>query len=143
MKAIYRMGFDAWGKGITKKEYLHSCIISEKYKLGDWYCLEKNNELVSSIIIYRSGFSLAENYCGFGSISTSPTYRGKGYADHLIAKCITSLEQKKYLGIFLFSEVGNTLYRKHGFCGVRNHEKEGLMFLSINGGNQPTAPSYF
>ena len=143
MESIYMMGFDAWGKDTTKHVYLESCCNSEKYKRGNWYCIEKNNEIVSSIIIYRGSFGLSEKYCGFGSIATSPIHRNKGNAGHLISESVKRLVQGKYLGIFLFSEVGNSLYSKHGFCQVTGHEKEGLTFLSINGGSQPEAPSYF
>jgi len=143
MESIYMMGIDAWGSDTTEQEYLQSCRSSEKYKLGTWYCLEKNNERLSSIIIYSGVFGLQEKYGGFGSISTNPMHRNKGYAGDLIADSIKRLEQEQYLGIFLFSEVGTSLYGKYGFCQVGGYEKDGLMFLGINGGSKTTAPSYF
>jgi len=143
MESIYMMGFDAWGENTTRKEYINACGNSEKYKLGKWYCIEKDNEIVSSIIIYCGSFGLGEKYCGFGSIATSPIHRNKGYAGHLIAESIKGLVQEQYSGVFLFSEVGTSLYSKHGFCQVTGYEKEGLMFLSINGGNQPEVPRHF
>jgi len=143
MESIYMMGFDVWGNNSTKEKYLSSCANSEKYKLGSWYCIEKNNELISSIIIYRCTLGLADKYCGFGSISTAPIHRNQGYAGILISQSIKSLEQNNCLGIFLFSEIGKSFYDKFGFCQVSGYGKEGLMFLSVNGGSQPAAPSYF
>ena len=143
MNSIYSMGFDAWGENATTEEYINACTNSEKYKLGKWYCIEGDNEILSSIIIYFGSSGLVEKYCSFGSIATSPNHRNKGYASHLIAESVKNLVQEQYLGIFLFSEVGTSLYSKHGFCQVPGYEKEGLMFLSINSGSQPAAPSHF
>jgi len=67
MESIYLMGIDTWGRHTTKQDYLQSCISSEKYKRGTWYCMEVNNELVSSIIYINKSDSQKQRLRG-------PTY---------------------------------------------------------------------
>ncbi len=143
MKEIYQMSFDAWGGDLTENAYIKSCYNSEKYKLGNWYCLEESGEVISSLIIYSSCLGLADNYMGLGSISTKPIFRRLGYADKLIRYCIDYLSKSNCHGLFLFSEIGTKMYEKYNFKTVKEREPDGLMFLNFKGSIQPKAPNYF
>lgn len=87
MKDVYQMSYDAWGGELSEEDYVKSCYDSEKYKLGTWFCLEENTEVISSLIIYSNCLGLSDKYAGLGSIATKPSYRNKGYARELINSC--------------------------------------------------------
>jgi len=140
---IYMMGYDVWGGQDSEDTYIEACEASEKYKQGSWYCLEKNNELVSSLISYKNCFGLSEKYCGLGSIATAPTHRRKGYAMVLIAQYLKLLKSENMAGIFLFSDINPYMYSKFGFTLVENYEDQGLMYLSLNGSGAIEIPKYF
>ena len=143
MDSIYLMGRDAWGSETSEPIYLESCRASKKYGLGQWYCLEQDGQLLSSIIIYQNCLGLADHYFGFGSIATVPAQRNKGFASHLIKNLINKISLAGSLGIFLYSEIGVEHYARHGFLPVPGNETDGLMFLATNGGCQPDTPEYF
>ena len=143
MDDIYLMGFDAWGENFSKSKYLNICRNSQKYKLGNWFCLDIEGKLVSSLIIYKNCLGLKEGYAGLGSIATQPKYRNIGYASALITNCISNLIQENAAGIFLFTEIGNEIYQRFGFHDVKGRENDGLMFLNINHASPPANPSYF
>lgn len=61
LDAIYTMGFDVWGDGLTLDDYLAGCRNSEKYLSGTWYVLVEKDRVVSSLIVYRDMFGLAKD----------------------------------------------------------------------------------
>jgi len=54
LDTIYLMGFDVWGEGLSRDEYLAGCQSSKKYQSGVWYVLSmKSRSLpLSSIATY-------------------------------------------------------------------------------------------
>ena len=83
MMDAYAHGYDAWGDGASLSDYLKRCSSSDKYALGEWYGLliqstsqnstmkrTQSSTLVSSLILYREGFSLPEGSVGIGSVAT-------------------------------------------------------------------------
>jgi len=143
MIAVYMMGFDVWAGSESESEYLAGCEVSEKYKLGHWYCLERDRDVVSSLIIYRDCFGLADEYYGLGSIATVPSQRKNGYATALIELCIQKLNRQSAMGVHLFSDIDPVFYSRLGFTRVESCEETGLMFLSLNGGRFLGPPKYF
>jgi predicted acetyltransferase len=106
------MGLDCWIEDLTESQYLESCHKSKKYQSGTWYVLEKEGELVSSLIV----FSLESDNYGIGSIATSPIHRNQGFASELIREVIQKLETKKNsTSIFLYSDIDSNFYRKFDF----------------------------
>ena len=138
---IYLMGKDVWGIDTNEQQYLEECHASEKYKLGQWYCLEINKQLISSLITYKNMFQLNKSSVGIGSVATVLSARNKGYASMLIQQCIEKLTVQGYSGVYLFSETNSTIYKDCGFEFV--HDNSNLMFLSINGGTLESNPTYF
>ena len=115
MNSIYMMGFDAWADGNSKEVYLNQCKDTPKYKQGNWYVLENNETILSSLIIYEKGFNLFDGSAGMGSIATNPTQRKKGYAAQLINLVCDIYKQKSYRGMYLFSDINPEYYQKLGF----------------------------
>lgn len=141
LTSIYMMGADVWCSDQTEQEYIEECKNSNKYKMGQWYCLEQEGAIVSSLIQYKNCFGLRRSFAGFGSVATSPQERKKGYARALIMSRIETLVADNYSGVYLFNETRSKLYESCGFESIAN--VEGLMFLSINGGVHESSPSYF
>ncbi len=109
---IFLMGFDVWSENLSEEEYLLSCRESKKYQSGTWYVLEKEGEIVSSLIVY----SLESDNYGIGSIATSPIHRNQGFASELIRDVIQQLETKKNsTSVFLYSDIDSNFYRKFDF----------------------------
>ena len=109
---IYLMGIDVWAEGATDTDYLDACRSSPKYKRGTWYVLEKDSNLLSSLIVYQQG----SKQFGIGSIATPKFLRKKGYASKLIFKVVAELEQKdQEVTIFLYSDISPEFYEKFGF----------------------------
>ena len=141
MDYIYLMGKDVWGIDTNEQQYLEECRASEKYTLGQWYVLEHNKQLVSSLIIYKNNFQLNQSFVGIGSVATMPSERNKGYAGALIQACIEKLIVQGYSGVYLFSETNSKIYNSCGFEFINGNNN--LMFLSINGGTHESNPTYF
>jgi len=145
MTAVYMMGFDVWAGRESGSDYLTGCAADKKYELGQWYGLEveQSSDLVSSLIIYRNCFGLADKYYGFGSIATVPLHRNNGYATALIELCIQKLKKDSAMGVYLLSDIDPGFYSRIGFSSVESYEETRLMFLSLNGGHSLGPPSYF
>jgi predicted acetyltransferase len=144
---IYMMGFDVWGEGITKEDYLLTCETTPKYKKGHWYVLVSDCTIVSSLIIYKSPhFNLPEGYVGIGSIATPKEKRKNGYASQLIEKTIRMLKQHNTTGIYLFSDIDPKFYEKFGFKLTEEFnpkQEDHCMLLNLSNNEPETHPSYF
>ena len=145
---IYMMGYDVWGDGATKIDYLNLCRDLSKYKKGQWYVLKDGDLLLSSLIVYK----LSENTFGIGSISTPIFLRKKGFASKLISQVIELLKNDfNAYAIFLYSDIEPEFYEKFGFeklpqsyqryktttCMVRGHD------LNRYFNHEFKAPEYF
>jgi N-acetylglutamate synthase-like GNAT family acetyltransferase len=115
LPTIYRMGHDAWGSELSDAEYQERCKHSAKYPQGTWYVLEKNGELVSSLIVYRSGFELPEGCWGIGSVATPPALRGNGYAPRMLNHVLDLARAADARALYLFSGIDPAYYAKFGF----------------------------
>ena len=134
---------DVWGVGSSEKHYLSECRNSDKYQLGKWYCLESSNIPVSSLIVYKNCFQLQDRFAGFGSISTDPQKRCKGYASKLIDACVENLKLEGCAGVYLHSETDSSIYKRLGFHTVSSFEETHLMFLEIVDVQHTSSPMYF
>lgn len=109
---IYQMGFDAWSDGSTLENYLEDCRASVKYRQGQWLVLEKNEELISSLLIHSFG----NNVFGIGSIATAHMHRKYGHASRLITFTLESLvRDKNAKAIYLYSDINRDFYHTFGF----------------------------
>lgn len=117
-ETIFMMGYDAWGEGLPEADYLRQCMSSPKYPQGTWYVLEDASGLVSSLIVYRTGFDLPADCWGIGSVATPPALRKKGYAGKLLQHVIDMAAEESIRGIYLFSGIDPDYYARFGFIPV-------------------------
>ncbi|CCO49769.1 conserved hypothetical protein [Vibrio nigripulchritudo SOn1] len=133
------MGYDTWSQNKTKDEYLIQCSESKKYQSGVWYVLLDNDRLISSLIVYSSGFSLPIDSYGIGSISTENSLRNKGFASFLIDKVVNELLSNRS-SIFLHSDIDYSFYEKFGF---RQIDESSCMVKNKGNLKSNIIPSYF
>ena len=148
MDSVYLMGMDVWSGGESADDYLKDCYGSEKYGKGQWLVLTLQGELVSSLILYRGGFNLPENYFGIGSVATRPEFRNTGYAAYLIEEVVCSIENEGCAGVYLFSDIGYEYYQKLGFSLVSSQStvsESPCMVRRLKTANSISAkmPAYF
>jgi N-acetylglutamate synthase-like GNAT family acetyltransferase len=119
--AIYEMGFDVWSDGDTLEEYLNGCRNSVKYRHGQWFVLEEDKNLVSSLLIHSF-----DNYIfGIGSIATSAPHRKFGHASKLIDAVIKNLqEQQNAKLIYLYSDINPEFYHRFGFVPLPKEQQQ-------------------
>ncbi len=120
LDAIYAMGFDVWGDGISYEEYLVGCRESQKYQAGTWYVLIDNEQILSSLIVYQNKFGLKDDCFGIGSVATPNRLRRRGYASNLVNLVKTELfAHRNCKAIFLYSDIDQQFYSKLGFITVK------------------------
>lgn len=115
LSIVYMMGYDVWAEGQSPEQYIESCSASEKYKQGTWFILVDEGKLLSSLIVYTSGFNIPYNYRGIGSVATALHYRSSGYSSFLINAVCDSLERQGVTGVYLHSDIGASFYERLGF----------------------------
>ncbi|MBP0603806.1 GNAT family N-acetyltransferase [Aeromonas sanarellii] len=116
LNAIFWMGFDAWGEGLSPTEYLASCHASQKYRSSVWYVLIVDNQPVSSLIVYRDRFGLGQGCFGIGSLATTPAMRGQGFGTHLL-RGVTGmlLDSPDAVATFLHADIDHHFYERLGY----------------------------
>ncbi|MBI5631785.1 MAG: GNAT family N-acetyltransferase [Elusimicrobia bacterium] len=141
LRAIYLMGYDAWGRGGSIDAYLLECERSPKYASGKWYVLEIAGRLLSALICYRNVFGLPQGAWGLGSLATSPESRRCGYASALIGEVLRIEEGPT----FLHADIAPAFYRRFGFVELSIRMQGAGSSIMVRGslpeGFRP--PSYF
>lgn len=157
MMDAYAHGYDAWGDGASLSDYLKRCSSSDKYALGEWYGLliqstsqnstmkrTQSSTLVSSLILYRDGFSLPEGSVGIGSVATAPNHRRQGYARRLVHGVIQRVCCGDVDSVWLWSDINPAFYATLGFRQVALKEQSALMYFGPQTNNPSTdLPDYF
>ncbi|WP_271814604.1 GNAT family N-acetyltransferase [Clostridium beijerinckii] len=123
---IYMMGYDAWGDGLSKPDYLLNCKSSIKYANGKWYVLENDDKVLSSSLLIHNlnhlNCGTGLEIRGIGSISTPIHLRRKGYGSNLIEKTISYINRDIPIDIwFLYSDIGADFYNKLKFEALPNN----------------------
>ena len=145
LDTIYAMGYDAWADGAPVQTYLESCRASEKYKLGTWYVLSHEGNVVSSLIVYSSGedFDIPAGYRGIGSVATEQHHRKNGYASLLINTVCAILEQEDVQGVYLHADVGPSFYEGLGFSVLSESEEPCMVRMLSETAMVPTQMPYY
>ncbi len=139
----YMHGFDAWGEGETQDAYLESCRNSQKYASGEWYGLALGDDLVSSLILYRSGFGLPEGSVGIGSVATAERHRRNGYARRMLNEVIPQVCSGSVHTVWLWSDIRPEFYSALGFSQVAHKGNSVLMRYGLNLQIPTVLPDYF
>lgn len=127
---IYLMGFDVWGEGLSRDEYLAGCQSSKKYQSGAWYVLVVDEKPVSSLIVYSDLFGLGQGCFGIGSLATDPAMRGKGFGSQLL-RGVTEmlLNAPNTVATFLHADIGHHYYERLGYRRIPGGED--CMYFSL------------
>lgn len=116
LDAVYRMGFDVWGEGLTLDAYLAGCRASPKYAAGTWWVSTGADGVpLSSLLAHEIALPSGPAAVGLGSIATPPEQRGRGHASRLIAEVIRRREESGAEVFFLFSDIDPAFYERFGF----------------------------
>lgn len=109
---VYKMGFDVWADGSSLENYLEGCRTSPKYRQGEWFVLENNGNLLSSLLVH----SFTDNIYGIGSIATNASQRKNGNASILIEKVLDELQNNRNSKVtYLYSDINPEFYERFGF----------------------------
>ncbi len=109
---LLQEGYQEWSKNRTFEQY---CLDNSKDDaIGTRYVIEKNGEIVSSLVLIRFKNINGMEVYGLGSILTSKIHRGNGYSFELIKKCINLIHSYNTI-IFLYSDINPGFYEKLGF----------------------------
>lgn len=109
---LFQEGYQEWSKNRTFEQY---CLDNSKDDaIGTRYVIEKNGEIVSSVVLIRLENINGMEVYGLGSILTSKLHRGNGYSIELIKKCINLIHSYNTI-IFLYSDINPLFYEKLGF----------------------------
>lgn len=109
---LYQEGYQEWSKNRSFEQY---CLDNSKDDaVGTRYIIEKNGEIVSSLVLIRLNNINGMEAYGLGSIVTSKIHRGNGYSMELIKRCINRIPSHNTV-IFLYSEINPHFYEKLGF----------------------------
>ena len=142
------MGFSTWGEDSSELEYLKECRSSSKYKTGIWYVLDIGSDLVSSLIVYESGFNLPEESVGIGSVATPERHRNKGYASELVKEVTSKYKGMNKEAVYLFSDINPEFYKNLGFKPIEGEQPYKESCCMVNAFNHTQkltchAPIYF
>lgn len=111
------MGFDEWGDGMAKDDYLALCRSSEKYRKGTWYAFgDAGGEPVASVIAYQLALASPTTIIGLGSIATKDSKRRQGIAYRCLEALMGAYQSHHGVDAFLlFADRETTLYDRLGF----------------------------
>ena len=142
LDTIYLMGFDVWGEGLSRDEYLAGCQSSKKYQSGVWYVLVVDEKPVSSLIVYSDLFGLGQGCFGIGSLATDPAMRGKGVGSQLLRGVTEKLlNAPEAIATFLHADIDHHYYEKLGYQRIQSGD---CMFFSLGHPHYAgVPPSYF
>ena len=115
---LFEQGYQAWSKNRTFIQY---CIDNSKEDtFGTRYVMEKNREIVSSMIVLKFDSFNGNHVYGIGSVLTPKTHVGNGYATRLLRKCVEWVSEDKNI-IFLYSDINPSFYEKLNFSLLPTH----------------------
>lgn len=101
---------------------MNDCRSSIKYRKGIWYVLERNDELLSSVVMYKLPSLNNLLTIGIGSLATRENKRMNGYSSRLLKFLMKEYIKQSKISIFvLFSEVDTHFYEKFVFRVLSSH----------------------
>jgi GNAT superfamily N-acetyltransferase len=111
LEAVYLLGYDPWGRGLSIAEYLADCRASVKYPQGRWLLLELDGRVLCAAIVYRDAFGLPPGAWGLGSLCTEPAVRRLGLAGALVRVLL----ERESGTAYLWADAAQGLYAGLGF----------------------------
>jgi predicted acetyltransferase len=114
---LFREGHLAWPRNRTFDQYCNDNGKEDAY--GTRYVIEKQGEIVSSLILLNLKSINGCKVYGIGSVLTPSIHKHKGYATELIACCIDQIVDKASM-TFLYSEIDPSFYERFHFRVLPN-----------------------
>jgi GNAT superfamily N-acetyltransferase len=128
--------FEAWGKRLNLDQFLvrESVLRREKWShenMTTWLLQDNLDQPLASCETFRMKSYIRHreiqtlgSTLGIASVYVEPRLRGNGYSSALLTELINHLttENEKFHACVLYSEVGEALYQKVGFCPVQSME---------------------
>ncbi len=104
--------YPVWQRGRTFAQYCADNRKEEAY--GTRYVLEKDGEVVSSLIWLWPECRLPRKVFGIGSVVTPPRFRGHGYASEMLMHCLRMADLSTDI-VLLYSDVDPAFYERFAF----------------------------
>jgi predicted N-acetyltransferase YhbS len=141
LEAVYLLGYDPWGRGLSIDAYLEECRASDKYPLGRWSVVEVEGRVVCALIVYRDAFGLPPGAFGIGSLSTEPAVRRLGLANALM-RVVLAREPGT---AFLWADAVPDFYARLGFTPLppERQTRPGSVLMARGPRDASVAVGYF
>lgn len=114
---IFMEGYKEWPKNRTFEKYCADNAREDAY--GTRYVIDVDGEIVSSLILLDLKDVAGKKAFGIGSVLTSKSHAGKGYATELLNRCMRLYDIDSF--IFLFSDINPDFYKRFGFQPLPSH----------------------
>jgi ribosomal protein S18 acetylase RimI-like enzyme len=111
--AHLEFGYDAWGGGLSRAEFVNAYKTDPNHLRGTRYLLESpSGEPIGNLNTLR----FARGLVGIASVSVNPVLRGRGHGSTLVRAVMELLRGEDPATRFiLFSEVNPAMYERLGF----------------------------
>lgn len=141
LEAVFLLGYDPWGRGLSIDAYLDECRASEKYPLGRWSVLELKGRVLSALIVYRGVYGLPPGAFGIGSLCTEPAVRRLGLAGALM-RVVLAREPGT---AFLWADAVPDFYASLGFKPLppERQSRPGSILMACGSHDLTAAVTYF
>lgn len=110
-QGLFAEGYKVWSSNRTFEKYCADN--SREDDNGIRYVLDKDGEIVSSLMLLRLNDYKGSKVYGIGSVLTTKQHQGKGYATVLLLKTIETITGNSM--IFLHSDIDPGFYARMGF----------------------------
>jgi len=130
-------GYDAWGAGLSEREFVASYSTDKNHLRGVRYLMElPNGDAVANLNTIR----FARGLVGLASLSVAPEARGQGFGSAVV-RAVMELFRSEDPGIrfMLFSEVNPTMYERLGFRRLPDDAQFHLPSVAMITGDEPLA----
>ncbi len=129
---VLAFGFDTWGSGQGRDEFIASYESDRAHLLGVAYLLELlDGTPVSALNTLR----VARNRMVLARLATAPQLRRRGYATLLLSAVMELLQsQGSELRFLLLSEVGEAFYERLGFVRLPAQHQHYQPWISMISG---------
>lgn len=156
LEEILDATFPIWSEGLTRENYARWNAAQlrtawGKNHLQRFALLDDRGRWVASAKRYLWPIRLDGRdgvMCGLGAVFTRPDARGRGYAGGIIDRLVEASREQGAIIAGLFSEIGESLYRRLGFVTVPMHEvdleveqKHGAPAMLVRSGEERDLPA--
>ena len=156
LEEILDATYPIWSEGLSRDSYARWNAAQMRTSWGSQHLhrfalLDDRGRWVAAAKRYRLPIRLDAVdgvMCGIGALFTRPDARGRGHARRIIEELIESAAGEGAIAAGLFSEIGETFYRRSGFevvpleeVDVEVERKEGAPAMLVRSGESRDLPA--